>query len=1821
MMVMIGLLSSCKGNKQDERPVSDVVYTEAQARAISYVTSGDIHFDDEIKVVFNDAVVSKEALSRDVLRDANPDGVASLKTSPFTFKPDIDGKAYWKERNVLIFKPDKHLPGRTHYEATLKIQEVSTRFKEEKIEDLVFRFHVLGRDLTALKGNLELKDRDDPKILQYSGTLAFSEKTTLEAVQKAVTLKGDKKVSLNLSQVDDWNFRFTSSDIVRTDKDKTFTLHIDKKKLELENDVTESFVVTPVTKMAASTFNTDEAGRKPRIRIDFSDEVDMEQHLDGLITVSPNLALEIKKLGKTIILDGPFKFGSHYQVTVHKGIRSRWGGKTEDDVTHKLNFQNIQPQVEFASDGIILPTSNKKKLQFYTTNLKRVHLEVKKVFPGKLGPFLQTEQLSSSRTRNKPFSENYESNVGVIVKNQTIELGAKTNEWLLNEFDLSGLFSKYNDGLFLVRLTFTPEDVHTPIESDVLDYLAEKGQVYKPVFLSDLGMTVKDANNTTYVFVTDILTGQPKSGVKVTLLDYEGTALTTNETNGQGVATFGSRRYFSYVLAQQGLQITALSRDEMQWSHSGFDIGGVSENFNKTKGFVYTERGVYRPGDSIHVGFIVKNADQRFPANHPATIQVHDPEYNTVYKHTSVKAKDGFYVFAFKTDETAPTGTYSLTINTGGSWFYHNLKIETVVADQLKVAVKPGKKQLQATENELTFGVNAAYLFGAPAGNLKADVTVEVHPFEITFPKYTNYTFTRADLDFKPSTQNVLKQTLDAEGNLKGSWRLPPMGNVPSALKLKIIANVFDKGGQPNGSWNVVTKHVYPYYVGLRDATGYGYYKTGDIARFPLVLLDNSGKPVAGRQLTYRIYRNDKQWWYQFESRQHYRLKYKEDNQTYLVTQGVVQTTNGIVYASFTPSENGEYLIEVSDGGKGHTASLFFSAYQYGSAGGGQENEGTLTLKATKATYTPDEKARITLPNPKQGMVLVTLEKGNELLRWFWVDPKGKDSKELLLDIPLTKAMIPTVYVTVSVLQPHDQTINDRPLRLFGIIPLNVEDPDSKLTYSIASSASLAPNKPFTLTIQEQNRRKSQLTVAVVDEGLLSLTQFKTPQPWQAFNQKVGLFVNSFDVFSHVMSANKSDVLQTFSIGGADGMDYRESQLDPVNGQKRFDPVCLFKGPFTTDNQGKATVTFTMPNYNGAVRVMVIGTDEGRFGSAEKSIPVRSDLIIQPSLPSVLHPGDVFTLPVSLYAYNKAVKTATLTLAATGPLEIIGPPTKTVTFGSNQEADVHYQVRVKAAIGQASITLKGQSGTIQVHSKTAIQVVPSEPRVYDKLTQPIEKGKTLSLKVPKIGLTGTNRATLEVNLFPNMDFDHRLKWLIDYPYGCLEQITSTLFPQLGLKKMGYFTETENREIDVNLNEGIALYQQYLLSSGLFSYWPGENEASEWASTYATHFLIEARKAGYAVPDHVYNRAVNGQRNAANRHSGKNPVRVYRTLVLALANTASLSEMNMLMENKLNELSNAERWMLATAYHLAGAEKASQTILSKTDTKTQVNESFDYTFGSIYRDDALILYCATLMKQSDIAGFMAKQVAAKLSSKDYLSTQSTGFMLLALVNYFNTQGITAANGQVLSGTITLANGKQVEFNHQGRFTLNLYDVGQTIQVKLKDGSQVDKAYVTLSWDGVPLKDERDAYQKNLQLTVAWYDEHGKTVDPQTTRQGSTLYGRFSVKNAGPASEVNEVALVQLLPSGWAIDNLRLNNTLLPDWVRTWNINKETYQDIRDDRVMWFFNLKGSETLDCVVKLTCVHAGDFWLPATLTEAMYNSDYSAKTSGRSVHVEAFN
>jgi hypothetical protein len=1803
-LIFLIFLFSCSNNSEKTAEVSSLEFSEEIAKEVSFVTNGEVHFYDEVQVIFNNPVIEENEI------ESSPSDV-------FSFDPSVEGKAVWVSTTVLKFVPDGDLPMREKIEGDLNLQKLSQDFAERKLEPINFELLVIGREISSLTGSIELVDRNNPRKVVYSGGLSFNEKTTLESVEEATEIEGGD-IKLSWSQIDDKNFKFTSNPIERNDNDQEFTFVIDRKDLELSNGYSEVFNIAPITKMKMTKLTADESGKKPRLRLTFSDDLDMDQDITGLINISPKVKFSPKKLGKAVILDGEFKFGETYSVTVEKGIRSNWGTKTETKKSEEISLSNIQPQIEFGSNGIFLPSSNERKIQFYTTNLKRVHLEVKKVFSNKVGQFLEAEQLKSEKTRNEAYNNNYSSNVGVIIKNQTIELKDKKNEWVLNEFDLTDLFFNNQDGIFLLRINFTPSDVSIPIENNKLTYIQEKGQIYKPVFISDLGITVKETNNGTHIFATDLVTAEPLSGVELKLLDYNGNVRKRLTTGSKGHVSTGST-YFYYVLAEKGNQITAIKKDEMKWSTSGFDVGGTYSNGNRTQAFIYTERGVYRPGDSIHVSAIVRNSNNTFPQSNKASITVRDPEYKIIHEATSPRANDGFFVFGFKTEDKAPTGNYSIRIEAGGSSFRENLKIETVVAEKLKVMVKPEKRTFSWTDKTLDFDIESRYLFGTPAANLKTEVTVEILPWEISFPKYKDFNFSRADVEFQPLSQNILKSELDDEGLLSSSWVIPELGTIPSALKAKVIAKVFESGGQPNENYNVVDLHRYPNYVGLKDPSGYYYYKTGEEVKFPVILLDEKGNKMSGKNLQYKVYRNDSRWWYQYNNRRNYQLKYKEDSQTYLETEGKITTTDQIDYISFRPEEQGEYLIEVSDGGNGHVSSSFFSAYRYGSVPGGDLNEGNLALKSDKEKYAPNETAKIKLPNPKAGRVLVTIEQGRDMMDWFWIDPSNQSSEELVVEIPIKKNMVPNIYATVSVIQPHDQTQNDRPIRMFGIIPLMIEDPDTKLEYNIKMAQDLTPNEEFEVEINTANNKESQFTIAVVDEGLLSLTQFRTPNPWASFYKKIGLQVETYDVFSHVISANKNDVFQTFSIGGGIEMDYRESQTDLNDDTKRFKPVSMFKGPFMTDANGKANVKFQMPNYNGAVRVMVVGTQNGSYGHAEKTVPVKSDIIMQPTIPRILKPGDEFMLPVALFKVNPKVKTAKFDLKITGPLEIIGEASKTVDFSNQDDSQIKFKVKVKEAVDKAKIRIEGVSGNIKVENETDIAITPAASRVYDKTTQDVSVGKSMDMKVPKIGLEGTNSATLDINIFPNMDFDHRLKWLIRYPYGCIEQTVSSVFPQLYLKKMGFFGADESSEIDENINGGINRLQQFLLNDGGFSYWPGNSRASEWGTNYACHYLIEAKNLGYSVPDYLYESAINGLNNQSNRRRGKLSTRVNRVLILSLAKKRPISEMNLLMENELSKMNNAERWMLAATYHLSGVENIKDKIIAEAGTETKEYDPFSYNFGSKYRDDAIILYCATLMDDMETAELMAKQVAKTLSSKEYLSTQSSGYMLLALGNYFDKANIDFGAGKVINGEIQLADGRKVEFNENGRFRMPVKNnFNQNISIKLNDDSNVEKVYATLSWNGVPLKDESPAVEKNLALEVEYYDDNGRIINPQSTKQGQTFYARFSVKNTSPASRATEIALVQILPSGWQIDNTRLKESVAPEWMNQWNINKEDYVDIRDDRAMWFFDLEGKTEYDFVVKLNAVSAGEYQLPATLVEAMYNPDYKAKNTSKKVYVE---
>ena len=1001
----------------------------------------------------------------------------------------------------------------------------------------------------------------------------------------------------------------------------------------------------------------------------------------------------------------------------------------------------------------------------------------------------------------------------------------------------------------------------------------------------------------------------------------------------------------------------------------------------------------------------------------------------------------------------------------------------------------------------------------------------------------------------------------------------------------------------------------------------YGYTRVGAPVQIPVILVSPQGEAVAGRPLTYRIYKNTTHWWWEYESRNAFRLRYKKDQSTELIEENTLFSKSTPVHLEVVPEHRGSYLIEVQDGDEtGHRAAFFMDAFVWGEAPAGGKDAGVIVLKSDKEKYIPGDHAVVNFPVPREGAVLVSVEKGARILDTQWYKPGG-DQTEFSVGIPITAEMTPTAYVAVSILQPHRQTLNDRPIRMYGVIPLHVEEAATRQDLLVRMSDELKSKAPFEVEIQAVDERPVQFTVAVVDEGLLNLTRFETPDPWKAFFKKLSLGVRTYDLFSHIIGANKGDVFKTFSIGG--GIDGARAQADPER-VKRFKAVSMFQGPLLTDEQGYAKLSFDMPEYIGSVRVMAVSARGKRYGHAEKTVPVKTDLMVLPTLPRVLGPEDTITVPVTVFAMANTLDSVLVSIRTDGPLSVVGAGQKTVVFEAVGEQDVQFVLKAKAAVGPARVSIAASSKHLSSIHETDLEVRASSPRVYTSQEKEVVQGESVSFTVPDEGMPGSNRAQISLRRRPNLRFTRRLMWLIHYPYGCIEQVISSVFPQLYLK--AFLRESRNarrteREINTHINAGIRQLRKFQLPSGAFTYWPGNQDRSVWGTHYAGHFLIEARNLGYHVPQDMLANWLRHQKSQALTTRDRLKERVYRVYLLALAGEPQVGPMNLLKENNLKDMNNTEKWLLAGAYKLAGVDRTANQILRNTGMEVDDYVEFAGTYGSAPRDKAMILDVLVLFERWSDADALANELALALSSRDWYSTQTTGFMLLAMGKYLKALEVDADDTPFMAGSLSLPDGQTVDFQTEAiSYQIDIESgFGESVEVRLDQSSTVKRAFVTLDWEGVPLKSDLQDEFRNLSLKVEWLDEDGMPVDPSGLTQGASFWGHIRVSNPTSTRQIEELALVQMLPAGWEIENIRLSGDALPGWMSHWQLNREEYLDIRDDRAMWFFDFSQDQKfLDFAVKLNAVTVGKFSLPPTAVEAMYDNNYRAIKAGKQVAVK---
>ncbi len=1812
-----------------KEPITTTV-NPAFAEYISSYTAGIVHSGTTIRIV---------------LAKAPSD---SSSTKLFSFSPSIAGEATWLDGRTVEFRPTDRLKSGEVYAVTFDLGKVMASAPAQ-LRNFEYSFQVIPQNFEVMVTNLHPYVKTELKNQMIEGNLFTADFAASDAVEKMLVAdQGGKTLRLTWTHdTEGKQHGFVVEDVKRLESASKVELKVNGAPLGISQSTTE-VVEIPALNDFKVTKTWVEQGTTQVVIVQFSDPLSENQNLEGLITMNelPDLDFEIK--GNEVRVFPPVRQAGSRKLTVQAGIRNILNYKMPEGSEFDVEFERLSPAVRFTGKGSILPGTDGLVLPFEAVNLKAVDVKVVKIFESNVLQFLQVNSIDGNaelRRVGRPIVQKMVSleNSGVADLGRWNRFSIDLAEYLKAEpgaiyqvtINFKRRYASFAcegaTGESLPEATFDTQDWSSVEEESYWDsysdyyypddynwrdredpctnsYYVDKA-ISRNVIASDLGIIAKSGNGgKTTVVVNDLKTTAPLSNVSVELYDFQQQVIGSGQTDSDGKVEILSKQKPFMLAAKNGEQRGYLRLyDGESLSLSNFDVGGEAVR-DGLKGVVYGERGVWRPGDSLYLSFVLEDKMSMLPPSHPVVLELQNPQGQITNRLVRSNGENGFYRFATATEPDAPTGNWIARVKVGGTSFSQPLKIETVKPNRLKINLDFGVDRLTAADPSVTGDLQVNWLHGAPGKNLRAEFEVTLSPTPTRFEKYDEYVFDDPSRSFTSETQKVFEGETDSEGKAKVNVSLQVQANPPGKLNAVFRGKAFEEGGDFSIDRFDLPFFPYETFVGIRLPAGdrmRGMLLTDTTHRVDVVTLDAFGKPVSRDGIELSLHQLKWSWWWDQSSGGN--VNFMSNSDANPIATGVIKTVQGKGAWTFKVKYPawGRYYVRAYDPVSGHSTGKIVYIDWPGWAGRAR-NEGDgatmLNFASDKSAYQVGEEASVVIPGSDGGRALISVENGSQVLKTYWLATKAGDNK---FAFKIEAAMAPNVFVHVSLLQPHGQTNNSRPIRLYGVIPIMVEDPNTRLQPVIEMPDVLEPGKEVVIRVSEQSKRKMTYTLAMVDEGLLDLTRFKTPDLWKKFYAREALGVKTWDLYDQVMGAYGGKIERLLAIGGdGEGGDQKEDAK-----ANRFKPVVKFFGPITLDG-GSKEHKFIMPQYIGSVRTMLVAGDAGAYGSTEKATPVRKPLMILATLPRVLGPEEKVKLPVTLFTMEKSIRNVKLQVKTTGPVTM-ATNTMDVAMGDGDKT-VNFDVTVKGEAGIAKFEVTASSGSFSATDVIEIDVRNPNVPVTKVVAAVVEPGQSWTQAVAKDGLTGTNSAVLEVSTLPPINLGQRLRYLIQYPYGCVEQTTSTVFPQLYLDVVKEQTETEQAVVQRNIKAGIDRLKSFQMYDGGFSYWPGGADADSWASSYAGHFLVEAEKKGYFVPGEMLKKWKKYQKNRAatwRKHQetySSDLIQAYRCYTLALAGDADLASMNRLREQ--GGLSVQSAWMLAAAYSRAGQPEAAKALIKDLPLIVKPYQEMGYSYGSDLRDQAIILEALVLLDDRTRAFEVLRMISDNLSNpNDWMSTQTTAWCLRSIGTFIGKN----PGGEMkftwsFDGKETTAATKlslaQVDLNTEK---------AKQNTVKVTNSSK-GPMFVRVITQGTPARGNEDETRNNLDLTVSYFDMDGNLIDPTRLEQGTQFIANVSVSNPGIRGLYRNLAIQQVFPSGWEINNLRLDeaeNRLSGD--------KPTYQDIRDDRVYTYFDLGANQRKSFRVLLTATYGGTFYLPGVSCEAMYDKTVYARVKGSEVVV----
>jgi len=1497
---------------------------------------------------------------------------------------------------------------------------------------------------------------------------------------------------------------------------------------------------------------------------------------------------------------------SIYKLTVYKGLSANNGSKLQKDAFKEIKTRPIIASYNFASKGSFLPLKQHNGLPIELVNIKEVNVDYFKVPEDQIVQFLSNK----SSFQNKVYRYYAQQSISRAeqVYSARYQFNAQKNKRHTFNLPIQNIEPLSSPGIYLAVMT-QASDIYNDISMTHF-------------MVTDIGMHVRVYKNQLEVALNSLADQKPLSGVEVSLLNNKGKQIDQFKSSPDGLGTLRTKAEAKYIVAHSGASFSVVSLMGPALDLSEFTL--AQRPFVADEIFVYSARDLYRPGESIDFNALLRNQDGQRIKPIPLKANITDPSGQTAKDFTWRSNSDGYYHQQFTIPSDAKTGVWLLEIHKHNEVLAsYQFKVEEFLPERLKLTFNHGEKtKLYQLNDKLTVKVLGEYLYGAPASGNRFESRIAISPQRQPFDTLKGFQFGNVIEENLSQQYKLADVKLDPQGKaaitIENRW-----AKVKSPVQVTLQASLFETGGRAISRRHQSTVISGNKLIGIKPHFKNNPEQNSRVT-FDVVTTNGQGELTKNSDLDVKLVREDRRYFWEFNDSEGWHYRWSDSE--FIEYNSAVDTNANKASQVELPVEYGRYRLEISDAATKTTTSVrFFAGHDWYSSW--QDNQSSsqaarpdkVSLAWDKESYNAGDVALLSIVPPKAGEALLLIE-SDKLLHSQRISIPAEG-----LNVAITiddKWQRHDIYASIVHLQYGDNKKRITPTRAIGLIHLPLNREPRKLELEIESADEIYPNQRYQVKVKVNGHANQQakLTLAMVDVGVLSLTDFNTPDAHQYFFEPRRFQVDSRDLYQNLIELNDAPLAKQKFGGDA------ELSRGGKKAQAEVQILSLFSGLVAVDSKGYATVAFDIPDFNGRVRLMAIAFTDDKFGSAESEMTIAAPIVSQIAMPRFLAIDDQSTFALDLHNSTEQIQTLTVALTTTEPVSLSNTDSsQEVTLAAKEKTTLIYPVTVGDKEGRAKVSLivQGVDG-YPIDRNWHIAVRSANPALieYKNVTLTPDQSFNFTPNDYVHLKADTLEAVLSVNNIVEFNSREQMKHLLKYPYGCLEQSTSSTYPWLYANKeilssLDVKNSTNKNRLE-SINHGLSRIQAKALKNGGYGLWSNTSQEEHWLTAYVGDFLTDAKEQGIEVNKKQYKKTMARLTNYLKNRNGsytnrwsESPkhydfaYRAYAGYVLSRHNKASLSKLRDLAKHKSKDAESQLALVhLALALKNQGDDVNSQAMFDKA-VVLERGTKYLSDYGSVIRDQALIIHLLIKNQfQLDYAFDTALALSKILSDKKYLSTQERNALFLA--------SISLEQGKQKDWHVQLSfNQAQSTIKKAGAYSqkLSATDLQQT--VNLTNNSD-QRLYVNFAYQGIS-KIKPQATTGDLTIERDYYDSKGQPIDASKLKVGDMVLVAIRVYSERRSPDL---LVVDLLPAGLELENQNLSHAIKLDsivfdgkpaseWQNKTNI---LHQEFRDDRYVAAIDLGYRGTGYLFYLARAVTPGKYQVPAPLVENMYQPDKNA-------------